>query len=87
MAEQDLEGLTRRFLEAWNSQDVERVVDDDRVDDRPGPVEVDGERAAAHVAGCPGQDLEPEHAAPVGLRRAGYATQRCAGCDGTHRWG
>ena len=26
VAEQDLEGLTRRFLEAWNSQDVERVV-------------------------------------------------------------
>jgi ketosteroid isomerase-like protein len=26
MSKQDLEGLTTRFLEAWNSQDVERVV-------------------------------------------------------------
>ena len=26
MGKQDLEGLTTRFLEAWNSQDVERVV-------------------------------------------------------------
>jgi ketosteroid isomerase-like protein len=26
VAEQDLEGLTTRFLEAWNSQDLERVV-------------------------------------------------------------
>jgi ketosteroid isomerase-like protein len=26
VAEHDLEGLTSRFLEAWNSQDVERVV-------------------------------------------------------------
>ena len=26
MGKQDLEGLTTRFLDAWNSQDVERVV-------------------------------------------------------------